>query len=524
MMEREFNVTGLCVPHKHYMVDISSKVKQIKELIDKGHYFTINRARQYGKTTTISTLRRTLSDEYTVISLTFEGLGTENFATPEKFCQKFIQHISKALRFTNVREEYRESWKNPDVVDFDTLSDHITDMCEDKEIVLLIDEVDKTSNNQVFLDFLSMLRKKYLAAQDDLDSTFHSIVLVGVYDVRNLKWKIKLASDGKIESTTKVLNSPWNIAVDFEVNMSFDPEEISTMLIEYENDHKTGMDVKEMSEQIYFYTSGYPFLVSRICQHIHNPKKLNKDWSIEGIRNAVKIIQEEKSTLSEDLYKNLHNNDQLSKLIKRMLLGGEKFSYNHGIPEIDLGTRYGYFTKDEDRGLVISNKIFENLLIEYFVDLNKISGELPIIMSVRDEFVQDGKFNMQACLERFAMYYPMIYSEKSAEFLEKEGLLIFLMLLIPALNSKGSYYVESKTRNEERMDLVIAYGGEEFIVELKKWKGIKKHEAAYAQLNIYLESRNASTGYLLTFDFRKKKQPKSEWIEYKGKKIFDVVV
>ena len=25
-MEREFSVTGLCVPHKHYMVDISNKI------------------------------------------------------------------------------------------------------------------------------------------------------------------------------------------------------------------------------------------------------------------------------------------------------------------------------------------------------------------------------------------------------------------------------------------------------------------------------------------------------------------
>jgi len=521
-MQREFNVTGLCVPHKHYMVDISNKIEQIKDLIDKEHYFTINRARQYGKTTTLSVLGRILQDDYTVISLTFEGLGVEHFTTPNKFCQKFIAHISKALRFTNETKEYRESWKNSDVIDFDTLSDHITDMCENKKLVLIIDEVDKISNNQVFLDFLSMLRKKYLAAQDNRDFTFHSVILAGVYDIRNLKWKIKLAEDGEAKSSTPVLNSPWNIAVNFTVDMSFNPAEIKTMLVSYESDYKLGMDLEYIAEEIHKYTSGYPFLVSRICQCIH--RELNRDWSTNGIQKAIKIIQEEKSTLFDDLYKNLNNNQHLSQLIKRLLLGGEKFSYNQGIAEIDLGTRYGYFSRDLERGLVISNKIFEILLIEYFVDLNKINGELPIITSVRDEFIQDGKFNMQACLERFFEYYPRIYSEKSAEFLEREGLLIFLMLLIPALNGKGFHYLESQTRNEERIDLIITYGDEEFIIELKKWRGIKKHEAAYTQLHNYLEARDADTGYLLTFDFRKKKQPKIGWIEYEGKNIFDVVV
>jgi len=521
-MQRKFNVTGLCVPHKHYMVDISNKIKQIKELIDDSNYFTINRGRQYGKTTTILNLKRTLDTEYTVISLTFEGLGNDSFTTPAIFCQEFTNLISEALKYTNETKEYAEAWKNEEIKTFIALSNHITDMCESKKIVLIIDEVDKTSNNQIYLDFLSMLRKKYLAREAGEDFTFHSVILAGVYDVRNLKWKIKLATDGNIESSAPVRNSPWNIAVNFNVDMSFNPQEIQSMIDDYESDYKTSMDIASIANEIHKYTSGYPFLVSRICQFIHD--ELERDWTIDGVRTAVKLIQEEKNTLFDDLYKNLNNNEQLSNLIKRLLLNGQKIPYNLGVNEIDLGVMYGYFAKDSERGLVISNKIFENMMMEYFIDMAQIFETLPSVASVRDEFVSDGKFNMQACLERFAEYYPMIYSEKQAEFLEKEGLLIFLMLLIPALNGKGFYYVEPQTRNEERMDLVISYGGEEFIVELKKWKGNKKHELAYEQLHGYLESRGANSGYLLTFDFRKMKDPRIEWVEYDGKRIFDVVV
>lgn len=46
-----FNITGLCIPKKHYMADISKKVAQVLTMIEKEQYFTINKARQYGKTT-----------------------------------------------------------------------------------------------------------------------------------------------------------------------------------------------------------------------------------------------------------------------------------------------------------------------------------------------------------------------------------------------------------------------------------------------------------------------------------------
>ena len=48
-MGKCFNVTGACDPQLHYMVDIKDRLAEIKELVDDGAYFTINRARQYGK-------------------------------------------------------------------------------------------------------------------------------------------------------------------------------------------------------------------------------------------------------------------------------------------------------------------------------------------------------------------------------------------------------------------------------------------------------------------------------------------
>ena len=50
-MSKIFNTSAVCRPEIHYMVDLSDRLEQIKKMVDRGDYFTINRARQFGKTT-----------------------------------------------------------------------------------------------------------------------------------------------------------------------------------------------------------------------------------------------------------------------------------------------------------------------------------------------------------------------------------------------------------------------------------------------------------------------------------------
>ena len=118
-------------------------------------------------------------------------------------------------------------------------------------------------------------------------------------------------------------------------------------------------------------------------------------------------------------------------------------------------------------------------------------------------------------------------------FLEKEGRLLFLTFLKPIINGTGFYYVEPQTRDNRRMDLVVTYDKQEFIVELKIWRGDKYEEKGRDQLSGYLATRGMDEGYLVTFDLSKKKEatfPMSQdstepqWIEWNGKRIFEVIV
>jgi len=42
---KQFNTTGVCIPSKHYIVDLSERIAEIQKLVDDGKYVTINRGR-----------------------------------------------------------------------------------------------------------------------------------------------------------------------------------------------------------------------------------------------------------------------------------------------------------------------------------------------------------------------------------------------------------------------------------------------------------------------------------------------
>ena len=96
---KKFNTTGLCNPKKHYMVDISEKIEKIKVLIENEEYFVINRPRQYGKTTTLTVLEKSLNEKYLVIDISFEGTDEESFSNTKSFCRLFVALVSESLEY-----------------------------------------------------------------------------------------------------------------------------------------------------------------------------------------------------------------------------------------------------------------------------------------------------------------------------------------------------------------------------------------------------------------------------------------
>ncbi|HLP61071.1 MAG TPA: AAA family ATPase, partial [Candidatus Deferrimicrobium sp.] len=327
-MKKRFNITGACIPERHYMVDISGKINEIFKMVEQGDYFVINRPRQYGKTTTIYTLNRLLKtfEEYFPINTSFEGIGQEGFDNAAVFIKAFFLLLNQEFKSSGNTDlmKFLESSPIPDRID--VLGVWISDLVEKtgKKIVLMIDEVDKSSNNQLFLDFLGMLRNKYLKRREPGQRTFHSVILAGVHNVKNLRLKMGLDAEPKY-------NSPWNIAVDFNVDMSFNPTEIASMLNQYVAETGIELNIDATAQSLYYYTSGYPFLVSKLCKIIDEEiivKENRKNWNPDDVERAVNRLIYTSNTNFESLIKNLENNKDLFELVKKITLSDETFEFN----------------------------------------------------------------------------------------------------------------------------------------------------------------------------------------------------
>lgn len=393
-------MSGACRPEIHYMVDLTSRLIDIKNVVDAGDYFTINRARQYGKTTTLQALASYLKQDYIVVSLDFQKLGAGKFVNENQFAVAFAGLFLRRIKMENkmdneilfpLESALKDSRNEMELLE---LFDFLSDICAnaDRPIVLLIDEVDAATNNQVFLSFLAQLRADYL--DWEMTPTFQSVVLAGVYDIRSMKRKLRPEDDHKENSpwNTRENNEPserglsfgectrnqieivlFDCASDFDVDMSFGVKDIGNMLHQYEEDYHTGMDIEEISKLIYDYTSGYPVLVSRICKlldeklvGITNFPDKRSVWTQDGIMEAIKRMIKEDNPLYESMLGKLVVYPELKSLLQELLFNGNPIPYVATTSYIKDATMFGFIRNENDTA-VISNRIFEAVLYNSFI-------------------------------------------------------------------------------------------------------------------------------------------------------------
>lgn len=223
----------------------------------------------------------------------------------------------------------------------------------------MLDEVDKSSDNQIFLSFLGLLRTKYLDMQKGEDVSFYSVILAGVYDIKNLKLKYRNGEETKY-------NSPWNIAADFTIDISFSAADIVTMLEDYEKEHEIGMDKNAVADELYAYTSGYPYFVSRLCQLIDENLQNGVNWNHQGILAAVRLLVKDKNTLFDDIQKKLFDYPELKEVLHAMLFKGIVYPYHANNSLVSIGENFG-FVKEVDNHVVIANRIYEIWLYNFFI-------------------------------------------------------------------------------------------------------------------------------------------------------------
>ncbi|MDR1642745.1 MAG: AAA family ATPase [Clostridiales bacterium] len=319
---KHFNTEGVCRPDCHYMVKTDDNLAKIKSLIDRNKYIVLNRPRQFGKSTTLDLLQKVLEPQYAYVKTSLERFPESAF-TEDNFCEAikdlFIDYFEREE--TGLSEEAKtafistyEAWNNkPRML---ALVRALRKMfkASDKRVVLAIDEIDHAENHEVFFEFLNSLRSEY---NDNPANTFQSVILVGVSEINHL------INKARPEAQSLGMNrSPWNIAVSFGKSMDLPNSGIFEMLEEYKADHGLKFDAARMSDLLFEYTSGYPFLVSKLCYIIHSKlleterfADLDAAWTREGFLAALQILMSDRTVpLFQSLAGQLEENKELITL------------------------------------------------------------------------------------------------------------------------------------------------------------------------------------------------------------------
>ena len=184
------------------------------------------------------------------------------------------------------------------------------------------------------------------------------------------------------------------------------------------------------------------------------------------------------------------------------------------------------FVRNAGGVVAVANRIFEMVFYNLFLSSAENQGTDLYRAALQDknQFICAGHLNMELVLERFVEHFDDLYGDLPDKFKEEDGRRYFLLYLRPVINGVGNYYVESRTRNMERTDVIVDYRGEQMVVELKIWRGNAYNERGEEQLTAYLDYYHLKKGYMLSYNFNQKKKIGVKRIVLKDKVLIEAVV
>ncbi|MDR1896697.1 MAG: ATP-binding protein, partial [Prevotellaceae bacterium] len=141
---RYFNISGPCNKAKHYMIEASTRLQGVKQLIDMEQYFVIHAARQSGKTTYLNDLTERLNAEGKYYALYCSLENMSRIVDPEKGIPEIVRKIKSDLEFSAI-SRVEDFAKNADYENFTgVLNTELTLLCIalDKPLIILFDEAD----------------------------------------------------------------------------------------------------------------------------------------------------------------------------------------------------------------------------------------------------------------------------------------------------------------------------------------------------------------------------------------------
>jgi hypothetical protein len=466
------------------------RLSSVRALVEQEKYFILHAPRQTGKTTTMISFVQAMNQEgqYAAVYANVEPAQAVRHDV-EKANKAFISAVAENARFFLPKE----NWPSEDIQnikpDAEMFKKFLQRWCAElpKPLVLFIDEADSLIGDSL-LSLLRQLRSGYALRPTAFP---HSVALIGLRDIRDYR----IYSEN--EKRFVIGGSAFNIKDKSLTMGNFSPEDVRELYAMHTAE--TGQQFTEEALDLVFeQTQGQPWLVNALGREMcFEEHKVPDNATVQAadVYRAVEILILRRDTHLDHLGDKL-SEPRVAKVIGRILAGDD--AYPQPDEDYDDDVRYlkdlGLIRRTQD-GLAIANPIYREVVPR---QLTWVQQEM---WASRPEWYigTDGRLSIEAVLTRFLEFYrengEMLTQRKT--YTEAAHHLTFMAWLQRIVNG-GGYIRREYAAGLGFIDLVIEYGPDKFVFELKNERNYKQ-EKALAQIAAYARRISVQECYLMVF-------------------------
>ena len=510
MIPRFFNTAGPNREEDHYTLPPMARLGMVRQLIDEKRYFIIHAPRQTGKTTAMMTLMHDLNTEGKYIALYVNIESAQAFrndveAANEVIISNFRTHIEAFLP--------ESFWPDEKMYQVTPLRDGMTRFLSawirqlPRPLVLLIDEIDALIGDSL-LSVLRQLRSGYNLRPKGFP---HSIALIGLRDVRDYR----IFSEAT--QSYVIGGSAFNIKDESLTVRYFTPEEVGELYAQHTAE--TGQVFEpEALDLVFHYSQGQPWLVNAIGRTVcFKELAVPRDQPITAahIRKAVEVLILRRDVHLDQLADKL-TEPRVQRIIQAILAGkDEENQADENLNEdyrylIDLG-----LIRKGTQGVEIANPVYREV----------IPRELTWV--AQQYFSQEPKWYVKAdrkldfakVMSAFTEFYRehgKAWLDKRAHYVEVSHQLL-LMAWFQRIVNGGGRIEREYAAGRGRIDLMIEFEGERFVVEIKTEENFRR-DRALEQATAYAQQMGVDTCLIAVFytEYQVEKIGTTEHLEHNG--------
>jgi hypothetical protein len=478
------------------MIEASSRLAGINDLIDRNQYFVIHAARQSGKTTFLLDLANRLNREKQYYALYCSLEVAQGIIEPEKGIPAIVKRIKLALRHSAIPGA-KAFAADADYDDYaNILNSELTAFCIslDKPLVILFDEADCLSEGTL-ISFLRQLRNGY--NMRSITPFVHSLALVGMRNIRDFRAHIRP------DSETLGSASPFNIVAKALTLSNFTKEEIASLYRQHTDE--TGQPFEpEAVDTAWRQTQGQPWLVNAIAREAV-VEMLHSDYTrpvtAEMIATAIQTIILRRDTHIDSLLERLKEK-RVQRIVEPVIIGSEDIDAlsDDYLYACDLG-----LIRRNAAGIIEpSNPIYAEVIVRtlsYNTQVSLQQDENSPYQMPR--YLKDGRIDMTFLMRDFQAFWRENSDiwVKRYDYEEAAPHLILQAFLQRVINGGGSIHREMAA-GRKRMDLCVEYERRKYPVEMKLLRTTGTQDRGLTQILRYMDTLGCTEGWLMIFDRR----------------------